>query len=691
MSHNSRDAQGSSPRPAAARSGCFRRKPVLRSLDPYLLLIVLLSLLPIAPMLQPGYQWDAHDARHSVYFLFEFDRAIQDGSLFPRWQPDFAFGYGYPFFNIYGPLAFYAGEALHLAGLSFANAVKAVFALSITLSGLAMYGFARQVLGPPKERGAPGGRSAAGLVAAVAYMVMPYRLVDLYVRAGLAESLAYVWVPLVLWGTWATLHRPRLANILGLALAYAALLLTHPLTVMLLTIILVLYIALLALARLKDELPWRRLSRESILPLAGYLGHILLPTAFALALGVGLSAAFGLPAVTENRFVRLDQWYGGRYAWGGDFVEFFQLFSPRWGMGASVPGPEDQVSFQLGAVPVVLSLVAVASLLARRNLHSVPLPASRRESNGEQAKREPDSLSPEGTEQEESSRTAVRLVVFFAGLAAVATFLMLEVSSPLWQALPLARLVQFPWRLLTLTVFSMAFLCGAVVRGERPRQRFVDVPVLVLVLLLLLSSLPYARAEMVQQEVSLAGLMRFQQSADEMTGSTAWVRQIPDWSPLADFHVAGKPLTSRVDFQSLFRQHGDAFARTLELKVHRELVEYTTDRPVLLTFNVFYYPGWRAYLLDRESGAVLRELPIALRGELGLITVRLPEGTGRVLLTLEDTPVRRLGTALTCTSLALIAGLLIVRLVSRQGRRRRVRAERAAQGNPAGQDQWPEK
>jgi hypothetical protein len=620
----------------------------LRRLDPYLLLIVLLSLLPMAPMLQPGYQWHAHDARHSVYFLFEFDRGIQDGSLFPRWQPDFAFGYGYPFFNIYGPLAFYAGEALHLAGLPIVDAVKAVFALSITLSGLAMYGFVKQVLG------APGQRNAAGLVAAVAYMAMPYRLVDIYVRAGLAESAAYVWVPLVLWGTWATLHRPRLANVLGLALAYAALLFTHPLTVLLLTLILVFYVAFLALARLKDEVSPRRWTRESILPLFGHLGHILLPTAFALVLGLGLSAVFGLPAMTENRFVRLDQWYGGRYTWGGDFVEFFQLFSPRWGMGASVPGPDDQVSFQLGAVPVVLGLVAVASLLIRRK------------------------------------DRAFRLIAFFAALVVVATFLMLEASAPLWQTLPLVRVVQFPWRLLTLTVFSMAFLCGAVARGEERRGGLVDLPALVLVLLLLLSSLPYARAEMTEREVSLAGLMRFQQSADEMTGSTAWVREIPSWSPLADLHVAGEPLTTRVDFESLYRQRGNAFARPLEFKAHRELVEYQADRPVLLTFNVFYYPGWHAYLVDRETNAVLHELPISLRGKLGLITVRLPEGTGRVLLRLENTPLRSLGTAMTFASLALIAGLVVGRLVL--GQRRPIRGREAPQGAESlpGREPWPD-
>lgn len=605
--------------------------------DPYLLLVILFSLFTIGPLLQPGYQWDAHDARHSVYFLFEFDRGIQDGILYPRWQPDFAFGYGYPFFNIYGPLSTYAAEVFYLLGFGFAGAVKIVFALSVVGSGLAMYGFVKQVLG-----------RQAGLVAAVAYMVIPYRLVDVYVRAGLAESAAYAFVPLVLWGVWATLHRPRLANVLGLAFAYAALMFTHPLSVLLLTLILVFYIATLALARVNDEQPLRRITRESLLPLLGHLGHVLLPTAFGLLLGIGLSAVFALPSMTESRFVRLDQWYGGRYAWGGDFVEFFQLFSPGWGFGASVPGPDDGVSFQLGVVPAVLSLLALIPLFSKKaRAH----------------------LGPH----------AVRLVAFFAALTAIVVFLMLGVSAPLWQALPLVRLAQFPWRLLALSVVSMAFLCGAAAReargevGASPLGRHSPgLSTLILVALLILGSLPYMRAEMSEQEVSLAGLMQFQQSADEMTGSTAWVRQIPAWSPIADFHIAGEPLTSKVNYDYLYRQSRQAgrraYARTVELRVGSELVEYSANRPVLLTFNTFYYPGWHAYLLDPETDAVREELPISLRGELGLITVRVSAGEGRVLLRFEDTPIRQVGAAVTVGSLLLAGVLLLGRLALRPRR-----------------------
>jgi len=579
--------------------------------DPYILLVILFSLFAIGPLLQPGYQWDAHDARHSVYFLFEFDQGIQDGIPYPRWQPNFAFGYGYPFFNIYGPLATYVAEAFYLLGFGFTGAVKIVFALSVVASGLAMYGFVKRVLG----------RQAA-LVAAVAYMVIPYRLVDIYVRAALAESVAYVFVPLVLWGAWATLHRPRLANILGLAFAYAALMFTSPLVTLLLTLILVFYIAALALARVNDKQPFRRLTRESWLPLLGHLGHVLLPAAAGLILGVCLSAVFALPAMTENRFVRVDQWYGGRYAWGSDFVEFFQLFSPRWGFGASVPGPDDDFSFQLGAVPAVLSLFALAPVLSKKARARL-------------------------------NRPAVRLILFFTALTAVVVFLMLGASAVLWETLPLARLAQFPWRLLALSVVSMAFLCGSAAVGTRPVKGLVDLSTLILAALLILGSLPYMDAEMSEREVSIANLMRFQQSADEMTGSTAWVREIPTWSSMADLHIAGKPVTSKVNYGLLYAQSGDANARTLELGVYHELVEYLSKEPIAISFDTFYYPGWHAYLLDQQTNEVIEELPIALRGDLGLMTVQVPAGLGRVLLQFEDTPVRRLGTAVTFGSLAL--------------------------------------
>jgi uncharacterized membrane protein YfhO len=131
---------------------------------------------------------------------------------------------------------------------------------------------------------------------------------------------------------------------------------------------------------------------------------------------------------------------------------------------------------------------------------------------------------------------------------------------------------------------------------------------------------------------------------------------------MADFYVAGKPVTSKVDYTYLYEQQGSLYAQTLELRTDGELVDYSADRPALLPFNTFYYPGWHAYLLDRDTDAVIKELSIALRSDLGLMTVRVPAGKGRVLLQFEATPIRKLGGAVTLTSLALVVILVLAGL-----------------------------
>src|SRR5690606_19032339 len=71
-----------------------------------------------------------------------------------------------------------------------------------------------------------------------------------------------------------------------------------------------------------------------------------------------------------------------------------------------------------------------------------------------------------------------------------------------------------------------------------------------LVAVVLLSSYPLLQVEIrepAEGPVSLAALMRFQQSSDEMTGSTYWTKEIPTWSGMADLYITqdrnGEPVT----------------------------------------------------------------------------------------------------------------------------------------------------
>jgi len=589
-------------------------------------LVLLLSIFVISPLLQPGYFWGAHDARHAVYFLLQFDRAIQDGILYPRWAPDFTFGYGYPIFNIYSPGAYYLAEAWHLAGLDFVAAVKVVFGLGLVFSGLAMYGYARRHFG-----------RAGALVAAVAYLYIPYRLVDVYVRGALAESLTFVFFPLVLWAfeTIVTSDDDGRA-VVGGGLALAGLIFANYAIALLFIPLLAVYgIYSLAVtpagggdpSQPPIPNPQRRSSAFRFPPSS----FILLKMIGAGLLSFALCAILLLPVATEYRFVRTDQWAGGYYDYRGHFVAFYQLFSPTWGFGISVPGPDDTLSFQLGVVPTVLAILSLGLWWRWRT----------------------------------GQPRLARSVLFFQLSTLVLIFLMLEVSAPLWEIFRLATFAQFPWRLLGLTTLTLAFLAGAVAADREPQP--VPSPALPhpiantqpshtqqrelrlaapLVLLLILGSFPYIRAEIIEPQegpVSLAGLMRFQQSAGEMTGMTAAATRPrpPDWSPLADVYVSGKPVTDKIARGGL--PAAASIVTTRHTTISEE-VEIDTPTPLTLRFYTAAYPGWTAWLDGVETA-------IQPVGEMGQISVAVPAGRHSLSLRFVDTPPRIAGQIISGLSL----------------------------------------
>jgi hypothetical protein len=646
--------------------------------DSFLWLALAFSIFAVAPFLQPGYFWGANDARHHVYFLFEFDRLVQDGIWWPRWSPDFAFGYGYPFFNIYGPLSHFLGVLLlRFGGFSHTAAVEAIFVLSIVASAGAMYGYVRSLAG-----------RRAGLLAAVVYTYVPYHLLVLYVRGNLAESMAFVWLPLCLWAFRETILRPSPGRVVGAAATYAGLMLTSNLVFILFTPLLMLYILALLLFRTMGFLGWRtRLWQGIRAAVAPVLGGVA---------GLGLSAIFWLPMALERNYVRVDQWFDGRYNFRDDFLYFFQFFSPVWGFGSSVPGPDDPIGFQIGVVPLVFGLLGLMIAWEMRRLR------------------------PE-------------VVIFpIAGIGAAAVGL--ETLAGLWDwpfVGTVLQSAQFPWRWLPLTALCISILAGLLLAEdeEEPsteqRPSALSLGLIVPVIVVILGSYPLLQvqvSEPAEGPVGLAALMRFQRDADEMTGSTAWVREIPTWSPMAEHYVvdldeAGlpvTPVTSKVDYEEVNYETivvGSVAHNTVMEEIYfctgERLPETRSCTPrddQQIVFNHFYYPGWRAYLLDGMNGEPVEALPIVPEGcllssedptlvdavpcpefpsytgaaeriavetrdsTLGRMVVPAPPvGEGYILLRYEETPPRTVGTWLSLTTLAvLLITLLFGRLRHRQ-------------------------
>src|SRR5262245_21118319 len=89
-----------------------------------MLLLIGLTLLTLAPLYNSDYFFDAHDGRHSVFYLIMFDASLRDGALWPRWAMHHIQGYGYPTFIIQAPMGFYFAEFFVLLGAGYTLAVK---------------------------------------------------------------------------------------------------------------------------------------------------------------------------------------------------------------------------------------------------------------------------------------------------------------------------------------------------------------------------------------------------------------------------------------------------------------------------------------------------------------------------------------------------------------------------------------
>ena len=157
------------------------------SLDWNLLLIPLIGLVAAWPFLTQSLPSTDDGALHMLR-LAEIDRCLRHGVLPLRWAPDFAHGYGYPFFNFYASLSSYIGEVWHLAGLDFPPAVAAATVTALFVSGWGAYLLGRDLTG-----------RKGGLVAAASYMYAPYQFYDSAYRGNLAESWALALLPWVLW------------------------------------------------------------------------------------------------------------------------------------------------------------------------------------------------------------------------------------------------------------------------------------------------------------------------------------------------------------------------------------------------------------------------------------------------------------------------------------------------------------
>lgn len=514
----------------------------LKRLDKRLLIIALFSIFAWAPLLSPAYFLNAHDARHSIFFLVEFDKTFKEGYLYPRWAADFAFGYGYPLFNIYAPLAFYLAEAIHGLGASFSGAVKASYLLAFLAAGGGMYGLAGKLL---KDKD-------ASLIAALLYIFIPFRFVESYVRSSYAEFVALAFLPFVLWAFADFLDGPSWRKTAVAALSYGGLSLFHHAVFFTFTPFLVLYIVYSLLAK-EDKLSVSRLIRSTTMALAAGLGGVL------------LAAVYLLPLLVELPYIKLAQWTGGSYNLLDHFIYFSQFFSSYWGFGYAGPGLADEMSFQIGIVAYSLAMMGLIAGSSRGPLRKT-------------------------------------VVIPFGFGSLMILFLMLPMSAGVWRSVSLASLVQFPWRLLGMIALPLCLLGGRLLADARAsdtaRPGYAQAELLLLAALVILGSADYARPEYTEipdwAETPRAVVEWDRASIKDRVAMVSATTEQPSTSPLESLYLNGSPLLAGEIIS------GEAENRTIYRGGAISKAQINAKKPSRYEFYTYEYPGWKTYLDGQE-------------------------------------------------------------------------------------------
>lgn len=555
--------------------------------------------------------------------------AFQAGIFYPRLFPDFAFGYGYPVFNYYAPLSYYPAALLHWWGAPLAPAVLIGLALFSALAGWAAYHFFRGWAAP-----------SVAFVGALLYLLLPYRLYDLFSRGALPEFVAFTWLPIIGLGLHQLLQQTAASlsirtlvqskNFVLAVLGWSALILTHNLSALLVLMAIGLALPFFLLPAI-----WKGVGKRK----RGLLRVLAL--GLPILLGAGLAAFYVLPALLEITWVGIGQ--GQNTAgYANHFATLPTLFT--W----SFPYP-----YPVAAAPTVPVTGAVVVVLFGLLLLCLDPRAGR-------------------------LRPAALLVLF---ISTCVLLLLTSLSRPLWDvtALVMGKLL-FPWRWQMIlgfaTVWGLALMLQWLRESYFQRSRTGFVVLLGALLTLLafhaLGDLPRADTAVTPALLTRNAMWEFDAAVGQI--GTAWLGEFtPKWVQEQRWAISRAPTDVATTNQPpILHAVADPGRAALAAPITPQLtpvrdgyltahfaVDFAT--PTRLIFHTFFWPAWRLAV----DGHALSSFPVT---NLGLLAVDVP--AGQHLLTRRWQPTAAAITGWLITGLTW--GLLLLLVLSARHSRRQL-------------------
>lgn len=422
-----------------------------------------------------------------------------------------------------------------------------------------------------------------GVGAATLYMYAPYRFVDLYVRGAIGEHMAFIFPPLILYFTLKFFESKNFKTdyfyFSFISLSTSLLILAHnAISIMFLPVIAV-YICILSYTR--------KSVRKLLLSLGG------------LFIGFLLSSFFLLPAFAEGKYTLRDIVVGDEYK--TRFIEPLKLLFSPWNYGIT-----GQFSIQLGLVQLFGLLIFPVTL--RQLLKS---------------------------KKKENLLLFIAFLLFFA----LSVFVMLPISQFLYDIVTTLKKFQFPWRFLSLSVFTLALITALNLLLLKEKNKKIALAIGVILLLIFSKDMLKANGYLDKPDAFYNAIYE---------GTTDTGESAPIWSVRFMEKKASSPIEVI---------EGTAGIRILDRKTNKHSYEVVVGSDAArIRENTLYFPGW---FVKTSSG----QLPIQFQdpANRGLMTFNLSKGRHVVTVVFEETKLRKISDLVSIvTAVSLLLGFLYV-------------------------------
>ncbi|MDO8487437.1 MAG: hypothetical protein Q7S45_04035 [Candidatus Curtissbacteria bacterium] len=565
----------------------------------FIIFLFFFSIIISSPFLKPGF-YTVHDDQQFAR-LFEFDKSLRSGQVPPRWVEDLGFGFGYPLFVFYPPLVYFLGEAFHLAGWGYIDSIKLVFFISVFGSAVAMYILTREFWG-----------KLEAFTSSMFYIFAPYRALDIYVRGALAESFSFVWLPLLFWSFYKLQKTQKPVYIIASGSFLALLMLTHNLIFIPFMLILPIFLLFLL---------WQSKSKKLFL-----IGSLI---SFIIAFGA--SAFFWIPALLEKRFTIVDQLLLVNLA---DFRMHFvypeQLWNWPWGFGGSAPGLTDGISFKIGKLHVIVSLLAFSLTILQLVKDKI-----------------------KSKQSTISSPRETSALIFFA-LFLFSAFMTTSYSQLIWDFIPPLAYLQFPWRFLTFVILTGSILAGAFIY-------FLRLEILKIVFsVLLISLLIFPNLK----------LFKPQTYRENLTDKIVTSKEVINWDvSSSSFEYAPKGVelyknsrganVIKIEKSQIPKEKLEILSGVAQINLSKNNpsdleFDINAKEDTKLKANIFSFPGWQLKIDGNLS-------PINDDNNLKLITFNIPSGLHHVELAFKNSLVISLANLITLMTLVALVIIIMFR------------------------------